>query len=719
MTSNVIMFVYNSFTHDTRVLREAKSLVASGYSVSVIAFLDKDLEPYEEQEGVKIIRVIRDPIHLRFLKHIRELDVKILNFFGQGSSRPSTAHNSGSAALTSPGLSTAIAAGDAILTQAATDASSAPAAPSSPTSSLSPSLSTATIAARSASGLPNSDLPNIDETHPDPISNQVLSTEQTIHSVAAESDIAEAQPSLPNLPSTDALSTEQQESEQQESIAANLLHSKESEASQRFDASNIPPVAGRRDRLSKAWQGGQYGEAIAILADYLVYLGSKISRKISSTGSKVLKKVIYKFKALRKALGKKLGALGKKLTAFRKKAIARATMLYRKVARLWTQVIKAGDRKLKSIIRAISKFGKTLSKQVNRSILLATKKSLSAVKLFIYNLLKRILLPANKIFYLMDYYSRCIQAVRSMESTVSVCHAHDLNTLFLGYWVARKHGAKLVYDSHELALDRNRLRPYSWIENVFLTQLEGRLGRRADAVITVNQSIAEDMFQRHGLRAVPDVVMNTPPLQSLAIRDTDKKLAIRQTLNIPDHLYVLLYSGSITFNRGIERVIESLEYLTDCHLVLMGYGKDTYKDSLQALAVEKQVSDRFSFFGPVPSEDVPAYAMGADLGVAPIENVCLSYYYCSPNKLFEYVAAGLPAVASDFPEMRRVVMDHGIGSVFEPSDPKDIARAVREVLDHPEKREQMRQNTTSAASAYNWENESRKLIDLYRRIGDS
>ena len=71
------------------------------------------------------------------------------------------------------------------------------------------------------------------------------------------------------------------------------------------------------------------------------------------------------------------------------------------------------------------------------------------------------------------------------------------------------------------------------------------------------------------------------------------------------------------------------------------------------------MASRLAFFGPVPSDQVTLYAASADLGIAPIENVCLSYYYCSPNKLFEYLLAGLPVIASDFPEMRHIIDKYG------------------------------------------------------------
>jgi glycosyltransferase involved in cell wall biosynthesis len=148
----------------------------------------------------------------------------------------------------------------------------------------------------------------------------------------------------------------------------------------------------------------------------------------------------------------------------------------------------------------------------------------------------------------------------------------------------------------------------------------------------------------------------------------------------------------------------------------MGYSNNNYENKLRAIASDKDVASRLAFFGPVPTDEVTLYASSADVGVAPIENVCLSYYYCSPNKLFEYLIAGLPVIASDFPEMRQIIDEYGVGTTFDPSVPEDIARAAMEILKAPEKWEDITKKTDALASTYNWENESRKLIDIYQSL---
>ena len=110
------------------------------------------------------------------------------------------------------------------------------------------------------------------------------------------------------------------------------------------------------------------------------------------------------------------------------------------------------------------------------------------------------------------------------------------------------------------------------------------------------------------------------------------------------------------------------------------------------------------------------YASSADLGVAPIENTCLSYYYCSPNKLFEYVIAGIPVIASNFPEMKKIILKYDIGETFDPSSPKDIAKVAKRALHRFSTFNISETITAKVMEEYNWENESLKLICLYQKV---
>jgi glycosyltransferase involved in cell wall biosynthesis len=327
--------------------------------------------------------------------------------------------------------------------------------------------------------------------------------------------------------------------------------------------------------------------------------------------------------------------------------------------------------------------------------------------------LKKVLMPFHRQFCFYSFYHNAHRATD--KEGFGIYHAHDLNTLPVAYFSAKRDRAKLVYDSHELYTERNKLKPSSAFWKFILSRIEGFLVRQADAVFTVNTTLAGELAKRYKI-PVPGVVMNTPT----SFKNSEQRLhdngRLRNELSVPPDKKLLLYIGAITFNRGLEELILSLKYLPDCYLVYMGYGHDAFKQNLLNLVETSRVADRFFFFGPVPSDQVIHYAAGAEMGVAPIANACLSYYCCSPNKLFEYMNAGLPVVASNFPELEKVVLGHDIGLTFDPADPQDIARVIRLILDDSKTMERMSNNAIKASRLYNWEIESKKLLSIYSKL---
>ena len=334
-----------------------------------------------------------------------------------------------------------------------------------------------------------------------------------------------------------------------------------------------------------------------------------------------------------------------------------------------------------------------------------------AVACLIYSVVKQVALTIHQPVCLLDYFYHAYQFAKNNAS--EIYHAHDLSTLPLAYLLAFSFRAKFIYDSHEFFLERNTKRKISFIEKSILSFLEGFLMRKASANITVNESIANALSARYGV-TTPTIIMNIPSRENFQLVSSNKNL--REILKIDSKSSILLYSGLRTFNRGLENLIESLLYLPNSHLVLMGYGSPNYESSLHLLISELKLKDRVSFFGPVPTDEVIIYASSADLGVAPIENTCLSYYYCSPNKLFEYVIAGIPVIASNFPEMKKIILKYDIGETFDPSSPKDIAKVAKRALHRFSTFNISETITAKVMEEYNWENESLKLICLYQKV---
>ena len=285
-----------------------------------------------------------------------------------------------------------------------------------------------------------------------------------------------------------------------------------------------------------------------------------------------------------------------------------------------------------------------------------------------------------------------------------VFHSHDLNTLYVGWRCAEETGAKLVYDSHELATERNRM-DNKWRKRAMWNERRGL--PKADALITASPAWIPFLLERYG--SVPDQaieLINVPELhEEVPVWD------LRGELDIPPDVPILLYQGSIQENRGIEQALEATLRLDDAVLVVVGYGY--HRPALEADVAKRGIGDRVKFFGPIPNHELLFWTAAADIGMANIINSSISYHTSLPNKLFEYIMAGVPVIGSDSPEIGRVVKATGIGVVCDPADPEAIADAARTILVD---KQRFVDATKIAASQYNWSVESKKLVELYERL---
>ncbi len=293
-----------------------------------------------------------------------------------------------------------------------------------------------------------------------------------------------------------------------------------------------------------------------------------------------------------------------------------------------------------------------------------------------------------------------------LTTGADVWHCHDLNTLAIGVRCKRRRpGTRLVYDSHELATERSRMSRWA-------RRRAGRAERRGlrhvDEGIWTTRSRAEYVMQRYGI-PFPTLIHNVPEMIGV-----EEGWDLHRRLGIPPEERILVYQGSIQEFRGIEESIEAATLLDRCTLVIIGYGY--HRPALEEMVRRRGLDDRVRFFGPIPNDELLYYTASADVGLCVIRGQSLSYRWSMPNKLFEYMMAGIPVVASDFEEMGRVVREEGVGTVCDPDDPTSIAAAVRAIVDDPEAEARFRAATRVAISRYNWDNEEQKLLALYRRL---
>jgi glycosyltransferase involved in cell wall biosynthesis len=295
----------------------------------------------------------------------------------------------------------------------------------------------------------------------------------------------------------------------------------------------------------------------------------------------------------------------------------------------------------------------------------------------------------------------------------SVIHAHDTNALVPVAIAAGRLGVPYVYDAHDLWLGRPRRgrgRLYFFLSQLYHRLVERVLVPRAAATLTVSPPIAGHLRRRYRLPVV-HLVPNYPEAGPMPVRRELRDLP--GGASIDPARPVVLYLGGLMGGRGLEQLVDAIGLLPEVQLVMLGSGAEEERLRERAAADGASVL----LLRPVAPDLVEAYAASADVGVSPIVPSCLNYRYSLPNKLFQYMAAGIPVVASDFRQVREVVEGSGGGVVVDTTRPEAIAKGIRRVLADPEDVAAMGARGRSAVEQrYNWDVSASVLRRIYERL---
>lgn len=292
----------------------------------------------------------------------------------------------------------------------------------------------------------------------------------------------------------------------------------------------------------------------------------------------------------------------------------------------------------------------------------------------------------------LDYYARAARVI-ARERPLLV-HCNDFNTMWIGVFAKVFAGSRVVYDAHELWPDRNG----RWESRSWLLAAEWLFVHVADEVVTVSPAIAARLARRYRIRP-PAVVRNVPRgAVRAAGADRDERLVV--------------YVGALLAQRGLEQAIDAIALVPGVRLRLIGHGSAGMIEQLGERARAAGVSDRFEIAPPVGPDEVVAALAGAAAGLSLFQPICESHELTLPNKLFEYVAAGLPVLSSDVAVSAAFVREHGIGEVVAASDPHAIAGGLRRLLD-PARVAELRPHLVQAARQLTWEHERAALVAVY------
>jgi len=197
--------------------------------------------------------------------------------------------------------------------------------------------------------------------------------------------------------------------------------------------------------------------------------------------------------------------------------------------------------------------------------------------------------------------------------------------------------------------------------------------------------------------------------------DVNKKYDyFREKLPIKDTQKIVLFQGGYSPNRNLHLLVQSAKYIEnkDVVIVLMGFGD--YEKELQQIAKDdKTLSKKVFFFPAVDQSVLLEYSASADVGIIPYPHIDLNSYYCTPNKLFEFIQAGLPMIANDSPELNRFIQENKIGYSKKIETEKDIANMIDTYF---EQRIDYKSNILKVRGKISWSVEEKKFVEMMKDV---
>lgn len=288
---------------------------------------------------------------------------------------------------------------------------------------------------------------------------------------------------------------------------------------------------------------------------------------------------------------------------------------------------------------------------------------------------------------------------------VDLIYANDLDTLAPCYFISKIKNTRLIYDTHELFTEVPELTSRPKIQNIWL-KIESSIFPRLKHVITVNDSIAKIYRQKYNVAVI--AVRNVPEYDKENIsRNTRKELKIR------DEDFILIIQGSgLNKDRGIEEAISAMQYSTDCVLLIVGDGDVIPK--AKKMVAEKKMESKVRFIPRIPYKELMRITRLANLGLLLDKNTSLNQGLALPNKLFDYIHAGIPILSSNLIEISKIIKQYEIGIFLSEIEPKTICETILKYKSNIALQKQHQINCQNAAEQENWQFEQQKLIDVIR-----
>lgn len=308
-----------------------------------------------------------------------------------------------------------------------------------------------------------------------------------------------------------------------------------------------------------------------------------------------------------------------------------------------------------------------------------------------------ILFQRNFLFYAELQIRIFFQLLRENKKE-SILLANDLDTLLPAFLISKIFRIPLVFDSHEIFSELPSLKENS-IQKKVWKLLEKWLLPKLKFMYTVSHAYANFFKTQYGIQ--PKIIKNVPFLNS----ETETPNSELRTPNSS-----LIYQGAINPSRGIDKMILAMQYLEDVQLNIVGDGPclNEYK----TLAHQLQLGEKVKFLGRIKPEKLKHITPKMDLGLSLEEDNGLSYRYALPNKMFDYIHAGIPVLgSSDLVEVKELIQKYQIGDVIQNHEPDHIAKKIAELLKLG--KYHFSKNVEIAAKDLNWQNQEAELLSIF------
>jgi glycosyltransferase involved in cell wall biosynthesis len=274
--------------------------------------------------------------------------------------------------------------------------------------------------------------------------------------------------------------------------------------------------------------------------------------------------------------------------------------------------------------------------------------------------------------------------------------SNDLDTLLPNYLVSVLQKKNIVYDSHELFPEVPELVHKPFVKKCW-SILESWIIPKLKNSYTVCNSIAEFYDKKYNSKF--KTILNLPnkkeiELGKFSFKTTGKK--------------IIIYQGAINIGRGLELIIDTMEYLNNCMLVIIGNG-DIY-EGLVKKVTDKNLNNKIHFLGKISPKELHKLTPLANLGLSIEEDLGLNYRFALPNKIFDYIQAEVPILVSDLPEMKRISINYKVGEVIKNRKPTELAKQIEKLLEKDFSNE-----LKKAKKELIWENQEEKLISIFNK----